>query len=151
MTGEATEVRPWALSGIWGREVQLIYDDAKFSRAPVGENVPISMWSNRWSTMPVMSRKQRIRLPMPDDRAYLDKMPGSNIPVIRQPFVAGDMLPFWAMGGFEGDHMYDLGVDPDEEENRASEKPAAEAAHNLRDALKSVDAPDEQLERLGLL
>ena len=150
LTGEKDEVRPWALSGIWGREVQLVYGDQKFTRAPVGENAPISMWSNRWSTMPVPSRKVPIKLPMPDDRAYLDKMPGSAIPVIRQPFVAGDMLPFWAIGGFEGDHMYDISIDPAEAENRASDKAAKEAAHNLRDALRTIDAPDEQMERLGL-
>ncbi len=151
ISGEATEVRPWALSGIWGREVQLVYDDQKFSRAPVAANAPISMWSNRWSTMPVPSSKRRIRMPMPDDRAYLDRMPGSTIPVIRQPFVAGDMLPYWALGGFEGDHLYDISIDPGENENRGDEGAAKEATHNLRDALKSIDAPDDQLERLGLL
>jgi arylsulfatase A-like enzyme len=150
ISGEATEVRPWALSGIWGREVQLVYGDRKFSRAPAGENAPISMWSNRWSTMPVVSSKRRVRMPMPDDRAYLDRMPGSTIPVIRQPFVAGDMLPYWAMGGFEGDHMYDLSLDPGESENRGNERAAREAAHNMRDALQSIDAPADQLERLGL-
>jgi hypothetical protein len=39
-------------------------------------------------------------------------MPGARIPVIRQPFRAGDLLPFWAMGKFSGNHLYRLTNDP---------------------------------------
>ena len=69
-----------------------IADHAKYVRAPVGGNVPLSMWSNRWSTMPIHAYPD-LRLPLPDDRAVLDRMPGSTVPVIRQPFAAGDALP----------------------------------------------------------
>ncbi len=31
-----------------------------------------------------------VRLPRPDRRATLETMPGTDVPVIRQPFVAGD-------------------------------------------------------------
>ena len=34
--------------------------------------------------------------PKPDDRAALAHMPGSTVPVLRQPFQAGDLLPFFA-------------------------------------------------------
>ena len=61
---------------------------------PAGDGFPLSMWSNRWSTMPVHGLTFPL-LPLPDDRAELDRMPGSTIPVIRQPFEAGDLLPFW--------------------------------------------------------
>ena len=47
-------------------------------------------------------------------------MPGSDIPVIRQPFEAGDRLPFWASSSSVDRHfLFDLTVDPDEHENRA--------------------------------
>jgi hypothetical protein len=92
----------------------------------------------------------KIRLPLPDDRAYLDRMPGSKVPVIRQPFVAGDMLPFWAYGDFSGNHLYDLRNDPNENENRAGDKRERESADKLREALKQIEAPDDQFARLGL-
>ena len=80
-------------------------------------------------------------------------MPGSDVPVIRQPFEAGDPLPFWARGGGGAvgqHHLYDVSVDPDEEENRAGEELAYELTELLRTALTEVEAPAEQLARLGL-
>jgi arylsulfatase A-like enzyme len=147
--GEAVSVRDHALAGVWGREVHLIDAETKYARAPAAGNEPLSMWSNRWSTMPVASRP-KLRLPLPDDRAFLDRMPGSKVPVIRQPFVAGDMLPFWAYGDFSGNHLYDLRNDPDEDENRAGERRERDAADKLREALKQIEAPDDQFARLGL-
>ncbi|MGH8631371.1 MAG: sulfatase-like hydrolase/transferase, partial [Burkholderiales bacterium] len=93
LRGEGESVRDYALMGVWGREVHLVDVRCKYARAPAGENAPLSMWSNRWSTMPVPSRPE-LRLPLPDERAVLDRMPGSKVPVIRQPFRAGDLLPF---------------------------------------------------------
>jgi arylsulfatase A-like enzyme len=147
--GEVSSVRDHALSGVWGREVHLIDETSKYARAPVGDNAPISMWSNRWSTMPITSRP-KLRLPLPDDRAFLDRMPGSKVPVIRQPFVQGDRLPFWALGPFSGNHLYDLYNDPSEDENRAGERRERESADRLRAALIEIEAPDDQLARLGL-
>ena len=149
LTGEGTATREVALAGVWGREVHVIDGTSKYARAPVGDNAPLSMWSNRWSTMPVVGVPE-LRLPVPDDRARLDHMPGSTVPVIRQPFAPGDMLPFWAWGGFSGHHLYDLVEDPTEARNLAGTAGEKEAADRLREALLAVDAPDDQLERLGL-
>jgi hypothetical protein len=77
-------------------------------------------------------------------------MPGTKVPVIRQPFVAGDLLPYWAIGPFSGNHLYDLANDPHEEENRAGEKLEREHADRLRQALIEIEAPSDHLERLGL-
>ena len=147
--GAATEVREHVLAGVWGREVHLVTKERKYCRAPAGENAPLSVWSNRWSTMPVTGYPQ-LRMPPPDDRAVLDRMPGSTIPVIRQPFGVGDVLPFWAYGAFEGNHLYALADDPTEEHDRAGEQSEKEAADQLREALLAVEAPDDQLVRLGL-
>jgi arylsulfatase A-like enzyme len=148
LTGRGTLAREQVLAGVWGREVHLIDKDWKYARAPSGENEPLSMWSNRWSTMPVANPK--VRLPLPDDRAVLDRMPGSKVPVIRQPFRAGDLLPYWAAGRFSGNHLYCLRDDPTEDENRAGEARERDAAEQLREALKAIDAPDDQFVRLGL-
>jgi arylsulfatase A-like enzyme len=150
LTGAAPSVRDWAIGGVYGNWVQVTDGRRKYARAPEVDNFPLSMWSNRWSTMPVHV-KGIVELPKPDDRAYLDRMPGSDVPVIRQPFAAGDALPFWVGRETIGrHHLYDVDLDPDEYENRVGEAVEREMIELLREALRSVEAPAEQFERLGL-
>ena len=150
LTGEATAVREWAIGGVFGNWVQVTDGRRKYARAPEGDNLPLSMFSNRWSTMPVHVRGF-VELPPPDERAWLDRMPGSQIPVIRQPFAAGDALPFWVARGHGGQHhLYDIDVDPDEGENRRGEAVEREMVDLLRTALAELEAPVEHLARLGL-
>ena len=151
LRGEATSVREWAIGGVFGNWVQVTDGRWKYARGAEVDNFPLSMWSNRWSTMPI--HVQGIAgLPLPDGRARLDFMPGSTVPVIRQPFQAGDALPFWAAGGnaVGRHHLYDVSVDPEERENRRGEAEERRMQDLLRTALVEVDAPAEQLERLGL-
>ncbi|MBW2280847.1 MAG: sulfatase-like hydrolase/transferase [Deltaproteobacteria bacterium] len=149
--GRADSVREWLLSGIYGRHVHVIDRERKYVRARVErENLPLSMWSNRWSTMPVHATPQ-MRLPKPDRRATLDFMPGSDVPVIRQRFEPGDMLPYWAYGGPVGDHrLFDVDGDPGEENNRAGSPDEKRAIDLLRAAIEEIEAPREQFERLGI-
>jgi len=150
LTGAATSVREWAIGGVFGNWVQVTDGRLKYARAAEGDNFPLSMWSNRWSTMPVHVAGID-ELPSPDHRAWLDRMPGSSVPVIRQPFQPGDALPFWVNGGNVGQHhLYDLDVDPDERENRVGESVQRTMDDLLRTALRELEAPEEQLQRLGL-
>jgi hypothetical protein len=149
LRGESLSVRDVVLTGWWGREVNMIIDGWKYTRTPEGPNAPLSMWSNRWSTMPV-PRLPGLTLPHPDSRAFLDHMPGSDVPVIRQPFVEGDMLPYWALGKLGGNCVYNLRDDPHEERNLAGTPVEKDLADRLREALKQVEAPDDQFVRLGL-
>lgn len=151
MTGEADGVREWAVGGVWGNWVQVTDGARKYARGPVEGNAPLSLFSNRWSTMPV-HLPGITTMPPPDSRAYLDTMPGSDIPVIRQPFAEGDPLPLWAnLGSAAGSHhLYDLSVDPDESENRVGERTEAEMVDLLHTALVALEAPADQFERLGL-
>jgi arylsulfatase A-like enzyme len=148
--GAANAVRDWALLGVWGREVHITDGRWKYARAPHAKNEPLAMMSNRWSTMPthVLSREQE--LPLPDSRAVLGRMPGSSVPVIHQTWDAGDALPFWAWAKFSGNHLYDTANDPTESENRAGQGEEARLAEMMREALVAVEAPREQLRRLGL-
>ena len=151
LTGASSSIREWALGGYFGGWVQITDGHDKYVRGAVEENFPLSMWSNRWSTMPVHIAGFS-ELPPPDGRAWLDRMPGSDVPVIRQPYQPGDMLPFWVGGRHVDRHfLFDVDVDPDEQENRSTEHRAADLATLMRDALVSVDAPREQLQRLGLV
>ena len=77
-------------------------------------------------------------------------MPGSEVPVIRQPFQQGDLLPYWAIGPFSGNHLYDLREDPSEDENLRGSSAEKELADKLRQALQEVEAPDDQMSRLGM-
>lgn len=150
LAGSSTSVRDWAIGGVFGNWVQVTDGRWKYARAPEGDNLPLSMWSNRWSTMPVHVAGIT-ELPLPDERAFLDRMPGSTVPVIRQPFAAGDALPFWVGGANSGQHhLYDIDVDPDEYENRRGEAHERSMIDLLRTALTELDAPTEQLFRLGL-
>jgi arylsulfatase A-like enzyme len=149
LRGETRSVRELALCGYWGREIQVHDGRAKYTRAPADGNAPLSLWSNRWSTMPV-HRFPDLRLPVPDDRAFLDRMPGSEIPVIRQPLGRDDPRPYWAMGHFDGNRLYDLAEDPTEERDLTGSAREKEMEEKLRAALQGVDAPDDQLARLGL-
>jgi hypothetical protein len=149
LTGEVRSVREHALSGVWGREVQVIGDGMKYMRAPDGDNAPLSMWSNRWSTMPI-HRHPDLRLPPPDGRAILDHMPGTDIPVIRQPFELGDRLPYWALARFDGNHLFDLDDDPGEDRDLVGGAAEAVATDRLVAALEEIDAPKDQFLRLGL-
>ncbi|MDP1795577.1 MAG: sulfatase [Acidimicrobiales bacterium] len=151
LTGESTQTREWSIGGVFGNWVQVTDGHRKYARSATGAaNFPLSMWSNRWSTMPTQWRE--FALPKPDRRAYLDFMPGSDVPVIRQPFEPGDRLPFWVGNRVNDHHLYDIDNDPHELEDRAKlgDPLEAEMLDLLSTALRAVDAPDEQLQRLGI-
>ncbi len=155
ITEAATTVREWALSGVWGREVHLLAQArptsgvVKYARAPEGANEPLVMLSNRWSTMPISSFPD-FRLPPPDGRATIGRMPGSEVPVLRQPFADGDLIPFWGYGKFAyGTVCFDVADDPNEERDRSADALGKEHAALLHDALREIEAPEEQFVRLG--
>jgi hypothetical protein len=158
LTGATPGVRDWAIGGVFGNWVQVTDGRRKYARGPVGDIFPLSMWSNRWSTMPVHGLEDLVRLPPPDRRARLGFMPGTDTPVIRQPFAPGDRLPFWVGHGAVDSHfLFDLSEDPGEDRNLSGGGgggggPVAEAemVELLRVALQDVEAPEEQLERLGV-
>lgn len=149
VTDEATRARDWVLTGVWGNYVNIVTDRYTYARSPGAENVPLSMWSNRWSTMPLPGLPQ-FKLPPPDKRATLDFMPGTKIPVIRQPFRRDDLLPYWAGRRLGPNELYDRVEDPGQEHSLAGTPLEDELASLLRDALASMDAADDQFERLSL-
>ena len=150
LEGRESKVRDFVLTGVWGREVCLVTPSHKYVRAPVGPNAPLSMYSNRWSTMPTHVLARDVALPLPNDRAFLDRMPRSSVPVIHQPYEAGDPVPFWARAKFSGNHLYDLAADPDELVNLAGSEAERDFVRLLKQALIDLEAPGSQLQRLGL-
>jgi arylsulfatase A-like enzyme len=151
VAGEVASVRAHVVGGYWGRHVVVIGAEHKYARSAVGTPFPLSMWSNRWSTMPLHHALPGYRLVRPDGRAVLERMPGSTVPVIRQPFQPGDMLPFWGWGAPVDDHHLHHIDDLQESEHLVGGAVEAEMLALLGDVLRDLDAPDDQFERLGLL
>jgi arylsulfatase A-like enzyme len=150
ITGETAAIRDRLLTGVWGRTVQMVSGSMKYVRAPRDGNRPLSMWSNRWSTMPIHAFPN-VRLPRPDRRATLEYMPGSDVPVIRQPFGIGDPVPYWAQtSGDDPDLVFDVVDDPAETHDITDVHVGRRLAAELRDELAAIGAPDDQLARLGL-
>jgi arylsulfatase A-like enzyme len=150
LNGEGPSTRDHVLTGVWGRDVTYVDRDVRFSRAPVASNRPLSMFSSRWSTMPVHALPD-LRMPRPNRRAFLDAMPGSDVPIIRQPFAVDDPVPFWAIHpGAMGDQLFDRLEDPHESVNRSEQPRVDDSIDRLREALVSVSAPNEHLARPGI-
>ena len=148
--GTATSVRDLALFGYWGRHVGVTDGRHRYLRGCGEENLPLSMWSNRWSTMPVHPMPE-LRLPRPDARAELRMMPGTGVPVIVQPFGPGDRLPYWAFGPPPGETLlFDTSVDPGETENRSGDRIERDLIDGLAGALHAISAPDDLLARIGV-
>ncbi|HUZ13393.1 MAG TPA: sulfatase-like hydrolase/transferase [Caulobacteraceae bacterium] len=148
---EADQVRDWLVTGVWGREVVLVTAQHKYVRGPAGANAPLSMLSNRWSTMPTHGALDaRAALPAPDARAFLDRMPGSDVPVIHQTWGEGERAPFWSWFRPTGNYVFDRADDPDETRNLIGGPLEARLAEQLRAALVELEAPKTQLQRLGL-
>jgi arylsulfatase A-like enzyme len=147
--GTAGSVRDFALFGYWGRHVGITDGRHRYLRGCGEANFPLSMWSNRWSTMPV--RAWDVRLPRPDGRATLRQMPGTDVPVMVQPFEPGDRLPFWVGHPAPTDfHLFDTGVDPGEQENLVGLPVEQTMLDALATELRGIDAPRDVLERVGV-
>jgi arylsulfatase A-like enzyme len=148
--GRASTVRELALFGYWGRHVGITDGRHRYLRGSGPDNFPLSIWSNRWSTMPIPPLPQ-LRLPRPDRRATLQFMPGTDVPVICQPFEKGDRLPFWAGREPPSDsYLFDTATDPDESENRVGEAVEGEMLDAVASQLRAIGAPADLLHRIGV-
>jgi hypothetical protein len=143
-------VRDWAIGGVFGNWVQ-VTDGAGSTHARPKVRTSRSACGATAGARCRCTCRVCASCPSPTQRAFLDRMPGSTVPVIRQPFQPGDALPFWVHRANVGQHhLYDVDVDPDERENRVGERVEAEMQDLLRTALADVEAPVEHLDRLGL-
>ncbi len=79
-------------------------------------------------------------------------MPGSDVPVIRQPFEPGDRLPVLGRDATRVDahFLFDLDETPTRTRTWSGAAAEPDMVELLRVALRSVEAPGEQLERLGI-
>jgi hypothetical protein len=108
------------------------------------------MWSNRWSSITPYN-SEVARLPNPDRRAFLDYMPATDCPVIRQPYAPGDAISMFAMASQNRETLlFDVVDDPHEQENLVGSPVERELVDLLRTALTELDAPEDHFARLGI-
>jgi arylsulfatase A-like enzyme len=74
--GTRDSVREHVLFGYWGRHVGITDGRHRYLRGSGERNFPLSMWSNRWSTMPVPALGRAGR--RPDQRAGRDRRAGGS-------------------------------------------------------------------------
>ena len=145
-------VRDWALSGVLGPRGARDRRARRSTRARRAARTRRSRCGRTAGRRCRSTACRELRLPLPDDRARLDRMPGSKVPVIRQPFGAGDRLPFWAMGALPRQPPLRPAprIPPRTANLRRARRAEKRAEELLRAALVEIEAPDDQLARLGL-
>ena len=119
LRGEANSMRDYVLCGVWGRQVNLIRRRLEVLPGPRREQTPPFLCGRtagrRCRCRVTQGCASRLRMPAPSST-------GCPAPPSRSsanPIAAGDALPYWAIGDFSGNHLYNLKDDPHEEKNLA--------------------------------
>ncbi len=152
LTGEATAVRDWALTGVWGREVHVIDGHRKYARSRRSRATSRCRCGRTAGRRCPSTRSPSCACPAPTAERGSTFMPGSDVPVIRQPFAVGDTAA--VLGGAGGSTGSTCSTTSTTIPTRPGTWPAprveAELEEMLRHALGEVEAPRDQYERLGL-
>jgi hypothetical protein len=149
---ESSSHRQWALYGYWGRGVNITDGRYTYLRAPNPENAPLYAYSTmHLNTMPLYDRGTRRHvtgwfLP-PEGKREAES--GRFLPYTD--------LPCWRYTSHpdpgQREHLlFGLEKDPEQQHNRAGYDTEQESRLKelLTGALREMQAPDEQFERLGL-
>ena len=149
LEGTASSIRDWALTGVWGREVHLVDGERRYARAPRATTPRSRCGRTAGRRCRCGCSSRRSPCPCPTGAPCSTACPARRIPVIRQPWDAGDPLPFWAWSGFGGNHLWNRTEDPDEVHDRlagddggtVAPRAEDEAADELRTALLEPRGP----------
>jgi arylsulfatase A-like enzyme len=147
--GEVDKIRDFVLYGYFGEYVN--YTDGRFTylRAPVKENSPLYLYSQRWSTAPWWE------LPPLDDKAEAGRwFPESNLLLFRRPVTIEEMLKIHGPMDLviNGDSMlFNIEIDEEQEHPIKDKDLEKEYINKLKRALMEWKAPEEHLQRLGLI
>jgi arylsulfatase A-like enzyme len=152
--GECDKVRDWNLYGWFGAHVQYTDGQYTYVRSAKSEtNEPLFIYTNRWSTAPWWE------IPIPDHRLEVSRfLPTTDMPVGRMP-VAPDIMrrlhcePERAVGT---DYLFEVrdaqggALDEAQERNLVGSGLEKEYETRLRNAMRTMGAPEEQFVRLAL-
>ena len=149
--GTADAVRELALFGYWGGHVGVTDGRYRYLRGCGESELPTLHVVEPLVHHADSGLPRRSGCPAPTRRATLQPMPGTDVPVIRQPFEPGDRLPFWAGHLPPSDsHLFDVDNDPGEENDRVGSSGEAEMLDALASMLREISAPADLLERIGV-
>lgn len=141
--GETGTIRDWTLYGYFGRQVNITDGTVTYLRPPQNSDADLNIYSLRWefgrfkSIIPAMEKPIEIG-------NFMKKV---DMPVgkLRVPT---DM--FWQRMIDTSAYMFDIDKDPAQEHNLAGSEQEDTYKDLLKHAMKKVDAPQEQFERMGL-
>jgi len=148
LEGRVEKVRDYVLYGWWGRGVN--YTDGQYTylrhpRSP--DNTPLEMYSLRWSTAPWWE--------LPDLTGRLEFgpfMPGTEMTVGRLRFRPEEMTRLAAApeAVVHPSLLFNIREDEEQQHDLAGTPIERTYEEKLRQALREVQAPESQFERLGL-
>jgi len=148
LKGKVDKVRDYVLYGYWGNAINYTDGKCTYLRHPQAPgNVPLEMYSLRWSTAPWWQ--------LPDLNGRLEfgpYMPGTNIAVGRLRMEPPDLPRLHADPAIvvRPPELYNIREDEAQEHNLAGTPLERTYEEKLREALRDVQAPESQFERLGL-
>ena len=137
--GETTQHRDWALYGWWHSDIN-VTDGTHTYMVPIQEDVPLY----NYSTMQMSAQS-----PFTPTSGYEEAESGAFLPytdvqVWRQQYPSASLV--------REPRLYDTDADPTQSNNIVSEAPSVKTDMDglLREALDSLEAPDEAYEQYGL-
>ena len=141
MNGSGESVRDWALYGYYGRWVNVTDGVHTYFRCPRGSNSPLFLYSLRWefglSYQPAL-----------DERLEMGKfMENVDMPVGRFP--AEGVRELEKLLEPE-DRLFNIDEDPGQTNDLAGTTTVQEFEMRLKEAMESIDSPEEQFQRLGM-
>ena len=146
LKGEASANRPWTLYGYYGGFVNVTDGKKTYLRAPQIVDAELYLYSLRWE----FGKNYADGINASLGRQSLqigDFIKQAGMPVGRIP-VQADMFNYGLFDVFNG--LYSLEDDPAQNNNQAGTSEEHEYEKLLKTALKQVDCPAEQYQRLGL-
>ncbi len=148
LEGKVDRVRDYVLYGWWGRGVNYTDGHYTYLRHPqTPDNTPLEAYSLRWSTAPWWE--------LPDLTGRLEfgpYMPQTEILVGRMRFRPDEMARISAAPEdvVHPSLLFNIREDEDQEHDLAGTPIERTYEEKLRQALREVQAPESQFERLGL-
>ncbi len=141
--GESNAVRDWTLYGYYGRWISVTDGKRTYIRAPRDLKSELNVYSMCWQFSHFKNPCEFI-----DESLEIGRfIPHVDMVVGRQPFDPARLFKEEDLGK---DYLFDMENDPVQENNLAGTDAEKDCEELLRCALKSVNAPPEQIKRMGL-
>lgn len=140
--GEKEHVRDWTLYGYYGRHVGITDGTYTYMRTTQAEDARMYLYSLKWET----SLTKGYHPELFQNMEIGNFMKNADFPVGRVPMDVKKLAPQYENYNL----LFNIDKDPGQEKNLAGGSEEARYEQLLRDALREIGAPKEQIHRLGL-